>query len=88
LKGFNYLVQDEADILYIADEVGLGKLMLLLGIASLLRHFSTQKEDNFIKMLSWFQKRNLQYKGLKKSIICNSYYLLECNIAPALYTGW
>jgi hypothetical protein len=69
LKGFNYLVQDEADILYIADEVGLGKLMLLLGIASLLRHFSTQKEDNFIKMLSWFQKRNLQYKGLKKSII-------------------
>ena len=44
LKGFNHLNQSKNNFLYIADEVGLGKTYVALGIASLLRHFSSNKD--------------------------------------------
>ena len=39
-KGFNFLNNDGNNLLYIADEVGLGKTYIALGIASLLRYYS------------------------------------------------
>jgi len=43
VKGFNHLNQSKNNFLYIADEVGLGKTYVTFGIASLLRHFSSNK---------------------------------------------
>lgn len=84
LKGFNYLAQDEADILYIADEVGLGKTYVALGIASLLRHFSTPERRQFYKDVVLVPKRNLQYKWIKEiNNFVTHNYLLECNIVKS-----
>lgn len=84
LKGFNYLVQDEADILYIADEVGLGKTYVALGIASLLRHFSTPGRRQFYKDVVLVPKRNLQYKWIKEiNNFVTHNYLQECNIVKS-----
>ena len=64
LKGFNHLLQDGNDFLYIADEVGLGKTYVAIGIASLLRHFSSNPETYTDVIL--VPKKNLQYKWKKE----------------------
>ncbi|RYZ26445.1 MAG: hypothetical protein EOO10_15535, partial [Chitinophagaceae bacterium] len=63
-KGFNYLRQDGANALYIADEVGLGKTYIALGIASLLRHFSSAPHT--YQDVIVVPKENLQYKWEKE----------------------
>jgi hypothetical protein len=64
LKGFNYLIQPENNFLYIADEVGLGKTYIAIGIASLLRYFSMHPENyNDVIIVP---KQNLQYKWQKE----------------------
>lgn len=84
LKGFNYLIQEESDILYIADEVGLGKTYVGLGIASLLRHFSTLERRPFYKDVILVPKRNLQYKWAKEiNNFVTHNYLKECNIVKS-----
>ena len=79
LKGFNHLYQNQNNFLYVADEVGLGKTYIALGIASLLRHFSSNKEH--YKDCIIVPKKNLQSKWRKeiKNFISNNYQL-ECNI--------
>lgn len=79
LKGFNHLYQNQNHFLYVADEVGLGKTYIALGIASLLRHFSANKEH--YKDCIIVPKKNLQSKWRKeiKNFISNNYQL-ECNI--------
>ena len=79
VKGFNHLNQSKNNFLYIADEVGLGKTYVALGIASLLRHFSSNKEH--YKDCIIVPKKNLQLKWRKeiRNFISNN-YLLECNI--------
>ena len=59
-KGFNYLSQPENSLIYVGDEVGLGKTYVALGIASLLRHFSTTPESYQDMIL--VPKENLQVK--------------------------
>src|SRR6187431_1824339 len=63
-KGFNYLIQPENNTLYIADEVGLGKTYIALGIASLMRHFSQAPETYQDVIL--VPKGNLQTKWSKE----------------------
>jgi hypothetical protein len=64
IKGFNHLVQPENNFLYIADEVGLGKTYIAIGIASLLRHFSNNPENyNDVIIVP---KKNLQFKWQKE----------------------
>ena len=79
LKGFNHLNQRNNKFLYVADEVGLGKTYVAVGIASLLRHFSNNKEH--YKDCIIVPKKNLQSKWRKeiRNFISNN-YLLECNI--------
>lgn len=63
-KGFNYLYQHENTALYLADEVGLGKTYIALGIASLLRHFSDKPET--YQDVIVVPKFNLQVKWEKE----------------------
>ncbi len=85
LKGFNYLIQEESEMLYIADEVGLGKTYVALGIASLLRHFASSKRQAIYKDVVLVPKRNLQYKWVKEiNNFVNHNYLLECNIVKSV----
>ncbi|WP_218599204.1 helicase-related protein [Polaribacter sp. NJDZ03] len=85
LKGFNCLIQEDSDMLYIADEVGLGKTYVALGIASLLRHFSTSERRAVYKDVILVPKRNLQYKWTKEiNNFINHNYLLECNIVKSV----
>lgn len=63
-KGFNLLHQPENNALYIADEVGLGKTYIALGIASLIRHFSNSPENYQDVIL--VPKENLQTKWSKE----------------------
>jgi hypothetical protein len=63
-KGFNFLNQPENNALYIADEVGLGKTYIGLGIASMLRHFSKAPESYQDVIL--VPKENLQNKWEKE----------------------
>jgi superfamily II DNA or RNA helicase len=72
LKGFNHLNQSQNNFLYVADEVGLGKTYIALGIASLLRHFSLNKEH--YKDCIIVPKKNLQSKWRKeiKNFISNT----------------
>ncbi len=84
-KGFNFLKQPENDFLYIADEVGLGKTYVALGIASLLRHFCSEERRSQYKDVVLVPKRNLQYKWVKETnnFITHN-YLLECNIVKSV----
>lgn len=59
-RGFNYINQPENNLLYIGDEVGLGKTYIALGIASLMRHFSSVPEAYQDMIL--VPKENLQGK--------------------------
>jgi hypothetical protein len=76
-KGFNYLYQEENNALYIADEVGLGKTYIALGIASLLRHFSSNPESYQDVII--VPKSNLQNKWQKeiKQFINNNFLISD-----------
>ena len=76
-KGFNFLNQPENNALYIADEVGLGKTYIALGIASLMRHFSNNVESYQDVIL--VPKSNLQNKWAKeiRQFIANNYLCLD-----------
>ncbi|MBB2145739.1 hypothetical protein GM921_09595 [Pedobacter sp. LMG 31464] len=63
-KGFEYLSNAENNVIYIADEVGLGKTYIGLGIATLLKHASTKKGPYCDVMV--VPKKNLQDKWLKE----------------------
>jgi len=73
LKGFNHLNQPGNNFLYIADEVGLGKTYIAIGIASLFRYFSSNP-GNYIDIII-VPKQNLQHKWLKeiKNFITSNY---------------
>lgn len=64
LKGFNHLYQPQHNFLYLADEVGLGKTYLALGIMSLFRHFSDNPDCHSDLIL--VPKKNLQEKWQKE----------------------
>lgn len=85
VKGFNHLIQEENNFLYIADEVGLGKTYVALGIASLLRHFCSEDRRTCYKDLILVPKRNLQHKWVKEinNFITHN-YKLECNIVKSV----
>src|SRR5574343_259379 len=77
-KGFNFLNQPENNALYIADEVGLGKTYIAIGIASLLRHFSKHPESYQDVII--VPKENLQVKWEKEILQFMQYnYLLKDN---------
>jgi hypothetical protein len=63
-KAYAYLSQPGNNIIYIADEVGLGKTYIGLGIAALLRHFSRNPAQHVDLMI--VPKKNLQDKWLKE----------------------
>ena len=77
VKGFNHLIQEQNNFLYIADEVGLGKTYVALGIASLLRHFCSEDRRTCYKDLVLVPKRNLQHKWVKEinNFITHNYKL-------------
>ncbi len=83
LKGFNYLLQPENNVLYIGDEVGLGKTYIATGIASLLRLYA-KNYDTYIDAIL-VPKENLQYKWLKeiRNFISNN-YLQDDNIVKSI----
>ena len=73
-KAYDYLSQENNNIIYIADEVGLGKTYIALGIASLFRHFSKDPEKH--RDLIIVPKKNLQQKWQKEAKnFFNSNYL-------------
>ena len=85
IKGFNYLMQKDSEILYIADEVGLGKTYVALGIASLLRHFASIDRMGIYKDVILVPKQNLQYKWIKEiNNFIKHNYLQECNIVKSV----
>ncbi|MBX2889736.1 MAG: DEAD/DEAH box helicase [Saprospiraceae bacterium] len=82
-KAFNYLTASENHkVVYIADEVGLGKTYIALGIAMLLRHFSQEKTMH--RDLVLVPKANLQRKwaDAAKSFVQNNYRGNRTDIAP------
>lgn len=84
LKGFNYLIQPGNDFLYIADEVGLGKTYISLGIASLLRLYSDHPESYVDTIL--VPKRNLQFKWHKeiRNFITHNYLQTDNRVKSVL----
>lgn len=83
-KGFNYLHQPENNALYIADEVGLGKTYIALGIASLMRHFSSTPGS--YQDLIFVPKENLQNKWAKeiRQFIRNNYLLFDNRVKSVI----
>lgn len=73
LKAFQYLSSPTNNIMYIADEVGLGKTYIAAGIAMLLRHYS--KDINEQRDVIIVPKKNLQVKWRKElnNFIQNNY---------------
>jgi hypothetical protein len=83
-KGFNFLSDPANNALYIADEVGLGKTYVALGVAALMRHFSNDPacyQDVII-----VPKENLQYKWEKeiKQFIKNNYLLHDNRVKSVI----
>ncbi|MBK9480373.1 MAG: DEAD/DEAH box helicase family protein [Bacteroidetes bacterium] len=72
-KSYQYLSKTGNNIIYIADEVGLGKTYIAAGIAMLFRHFSA--DTNSHKDLIIVPKKNLQDKWKKelKNFVSNNY---------------
>lgn len=72
-SAYHYLSQAENNLIYIADEVGLGKTYIAAGIAMLLRHFSLNISDH--KDVIIVPKKNLQVKWQKElnNFIKNNY---------------
>lgn len=60
-RAFNHLIQEQNNFIYIGDEVGLGKTYIALGLACLLRHFSSLPE-NYYQDVVIVPKKNLQDK--------------------------
>lgn len=57
-KAYNYLIKsDNNNIVYIADEVGLGKTYIAMGIMALLRHEDQESNDLIIVPKSNLQKK-------------------------------
>lgn len=83
-KGFNFLHQPENNALYIADEVGLGKTYIALGIASLMRHFSPAPES--YQDVIFVPKENLQLKWAKeiKQFIHHNYLLHDNRVRSVI----
>ena len=82
-KGFNFLNQPENNALYIADEVGLGKTYIALGIASMLRHFSNEPES--YQDIILVPKENLQSKWEKEILqFTQKNYLPNDNIVKSV----
>src|SRR6476646_1779949 len=63
-KSYLYLTKPGNNIIYIADEVGLGKTYIAAGIAMLFRHFSGDTKNH--KDLIIVPKKNLQDKWKKE----------------------
>ena len=63
-KSYEYLSRPKNNVIYIADEVGLGKTYIAAGIASLFRHFSPNMPKH--KDLIIVPKKNLQDKWQKE----------------------
>jgi hypothetical protein len=82
--GFNYLFQEENKCLYLADEVGLGKTYIALGITSLLRHFSKNPESYQDCII--VPKRNLQTKWEKeiRQFINNNYLITDNRVKSVI----
>lgn len=76
-KSYLYLSKPSNNIIYIADEVGLGKTYIAAGIAMLFRHFSA--DANSHKDLIIVPKKNLQEKWKKelKNFVSNNYLCEE-----------
>jgi hypothetical protein len=72
-KSYLFLSKPGNNIIYVADEVGLGKTYIAAGIAMLFRHFST--DANSHKDLIIVPKKNLQDKWRKelKNFVSNNY---------------
>jgi hypothetical protein len=72
-KSYLYLSKPGNNIIYIADEVGLGKTYIAAGIAMLFRHFSSDTKNH--KDLIIVPKKNLQDKWKKelKNFVSNNY---------------
>lgn len=72
-KSYLYLIKPGNNIIYIADEVGLGKTYIAAGIAMLFRHFSGDTKSH--KDLIIVPKKNLQDKWKKelKNFVSNNY---------------
>lgn len=72
-KSYLYLSKSDNNIIYIADEVGLGKTYIAAGIAMLFRHYSA--DINSHKDLIIVPKKNLQDKWKKelKNFVSNNY---------------
>ena len=83
-KGFNFLMQEENNALYIADEVGLGKTYIALGIASLMRHFSSNPEH--YQDVIVVPKENLQLKWEKeiRQFVRNNYKLYDNRVKSVI----
>ena len=83
LKGFNHLIDPKNNFLYIADEVGLGKTYVAIGIASLLRYFS--EHPGSYNDVIIVPKQNLQYKWQKEiNNFIQRNYLIKDNIVKSI----
>ncbi len=84
VKAFNHLLQPENNYIYIADEVGLGKTYIAMGIATLLQHFST----NYEKFIGFIlvPKKNLQNKWLSEfnRFVKNNYLLCDNRVKSVI----
>lgn len=84
-KGYQYLSNPDNNILYIADEVGLGKTFIAAGIALLFRHFSIHPEKHIDIII--VPKKNLQDKWKKElGNFVSKNYLLDNEILKNSYT--
>lgn len=63
-RSFEYLNKPENNIIYIADEVGLGKTFIAIGIALLFRHAAQDAKQH--KTLIIVPKKNLQDKWYRE----------------------
>lgn len=85
VKAYNHLSQDNNNFIYIADEVGLGKTYVALGIASLLRRFCKEGRRPNYKDVILVPKQNLQYKWVKEiNNFVTHNYKSECNIVKSV----
>ena len=77
-KAYLYLSRaKENNIIYIADEVGLGKTYIALGIITLFRHFNKRKEHHDLIIVP---KQNLQVKWEKElGLFLDQNYIVKPN---------
>ena len=83
-KSYQYLCQPDNNIIYIADEVGLGKTYIAAGIAMLFRHFSIDRSNHRDVII--VPKKNLQVKWRKElSNFIQNNYLPEDDIIDSQF---